>query len=354
MNPIPANILCAAELLEGTQLINGWTVLSKVPNLPNSTGGNFSVPYFVERQEGTKVQRAFLKALNFRRLAAAPDFARAVQEHIAAFNFERDTLNICKDKRLRRVATLLDAGEHRFPNNPLPVCYIIFELAHGDARRQLASLVTFDLAWTLRTLHQVCVAMNQLHTHGIAHQDLKPSNVLFFEAFGAKVGDLGSADNFAEPAQSPRGSLGIAGDPSYAPPELFYNEVSLDWKVRRLGCDLYLLGSIVVFFFTGGASMTGLLQSKVPPSHSPVAWQHDYRSVLPYIRDAFEQALDDIKPSIPPSVQGPVTNIIRCLCEPDPRRRGHPSENPTSQFGLERIISAFDLLASKVEYGLLE
>lgn len=112
MDPIPANILCAAELLEGTQLPNGWTVLSKVPNFPNSTGGNFSVPYFVERQ-GTKVRRAFLKALNFRRLSAASDFARTVQQHIAAFNFERDTLTVCKDKRLRRVATLLDAGEHR-------------------------------------------------------------------------------------------------------------------------------------------------------------------------------------------------------------------------------------------------
>lgn len=46
--------------------------------------------------------------------------------------------------------------------------------------------------------------MNQLHTHSIANQDLKPSNVLFFEAFGAKVGDLGCADNSTEPAQRPK------------------------------------------------------------------------------------------------------------------------------------------------------
>ena len=76
--------------------------------------------------------------------------------------------------------------------------------------------------------------------------------------------------------------------------------------------------------------------------------------MLPYIRDAFEQALEEIKPSIPLSVQEPVMNVIRYLCEPDPRRRGHPSENPMSQHGLERIISTFDLLATKVEYGLLK
>ena len=242
ITPLPANILCAAELLEGADLANGWKVTTKVPRHSTSTGGNFSVPYFVENGKGKSAKRAFLKALNFRQLAAAPDFARAVQQQTAAFNFERDTLHLCKEKGLRRVATLLDAGEHRMPGNPLPVCYIIFELAEGDARKQLAMLGAFDLAWTLRTLHQLVVGLKQLHTHGIAHQDLKPSNVLFFEAFGAKISDLGCADTANQPSLSPRGHLGIAGDPSYAPPELFYNEVSLDWKVRRLGCDLYQIG----------------------------------------------------------------------------------------------------------------
>jgi eukaryotic-like serine/threonine-protein kinase len=126
--PIPPNMLCAAELLEGIDLGNGWTVTTKVPRDPTSTGGNFSVSYFVEKLQGKSVRRAFLKALNFRRLAAAPDFARAVQQQTAAFNFERDTLQLCKDKGLRRVATLLDAGEYRMPGNPFPVCFIIFEL----------------------------------------------------------------------------------------------------------------------------------------------------------------------------------------------------------------------------------
>lgn len=352
---VPGQVLCAAEMLDGVQLPNGWKVVQKVPQGANSTGGNFSVPYYVERTEGKNPKRAFLKALNFRRLAAAPDFARAVQHHMTAFNFERDTLTLCRDKKLRRIATLLDAGEFRAANSPLPVCYIIFELADGgDARNQLAQFGAFNLAWTLRTLHHVAVGLRQLHGQGIAHQDVKPSNVLFYDTFGAKLADLGCADASKNPAGSPRGNMAIAGDPSYAPPELLYNECSTDWAVRRLGCDLYLLGSLVVFFFTGGASINSILFTKLHPAHTPVNWTNDYRSVLPYVRDGFEKALVAISPSIPEAARARIIEIVRWLCDPDPKRRGHPADRSSAQFNLERIISALNLLARRAEYGLVK
>ena len=62
MTPLAANILCAAELLEGMDLANGWKVTTKVPRHSTSTGGNFSVPYFVEKGEGKSAKRAFLKS----------------------------------------------------------------------------------------------------------------------------------------------------------------------------------------------------------------------------------------------------------------------------------------------------
>ena len=352
---IPANVLCAAEILEGVELANGWKVMKRIAPGATSTGGNFSVPYLVERVEGRKTKHAFLKALNWRRLAGTKDVARAVQEHITAFNFERDTLELCRDRKLRRIAMLLDAGQYPTPNNQMPVCYIIFELADGrDARKQMAKLGKFELAWTLRTLHHIAVDLQQLHGEGIAHQDLKPSNVLFFETFGAKLADLGCADTLKKPGSSPHAHWGIAGDPTYAPPELFYDEVSTDWKTRRLGCDLYLLGSLVVFFFTGGSSMNASMTRHVHPNHLPLKWTHDYRSVLPYIRHAFEQALTDIERDIPASVRSKIIEVLRWLCDLDPKWRSHPTDLGRSQFNLERIISAFNLLASRAEFGLLK
>jgi len=178
--------------------------------------------------------------------------------------------------------------------------------------------------------------------------------VLFFEAFGAKLGDLGCADTLKNPSKSPRGQHIIPGDFNYAPPELLYSECSTDWKIRRLGCDFYLLGSLVVFFFTEGAPLNAVLLGKLHTAHKPLQWPHDYRTVLPYIRQAFEDALCEIQKDIPASVRPQIIEVLRWLCEPDPKRRGHPTDLGGSQFNLERFISAFDLLAQKAQYGTLK
>lgn len=69
------------------------------------------------------------------------------------------------------------------------VFYLIFELADGDIRRHLAVQESLDLAFVLRTLHHVAVGLDQLHRADIAHQDLKPSNVLIYtKEMGAKQG----------------------------------------------------------------------------------------------------------------------------------------------------------------------
>jgi len=349
-------MLCAAEMLEGIELPNGWKVLAKMPK--SATGGCFSIPYFVERQNGKHKQTAFLKALNFRRILNEVDITKAMERHTKAFNFEKETLELCRDKKLSRIAILIDSGQYTARNSPWPVAYIIFELAKGgDARKQLATLKKFDLAWTLRTLHQISVGLNQLHHGGIAHQDLKPSNILFFEAFGAKITDLGCADTLDKPSLSPRGREPIPGDPNYAPPELIYGDISLDWKIRRLGCDYYLLGNLVMFFLTHGGSFNAVFHAKVDPQHRPLNWPHDYRSVLPYLNNAFEETLDEIKGTLPTSIQKKIIEILRWLCHPDPKLRGHPkdiSQLHGNQFNLQRITSALDLLATKAEYGVLE
>jgi serine/threonine protein kinase len=354
--PQNQQLLCAAEMLEGVQLPNGWKVTTKMEK--SSTGGCFSVPYFVERQVGKQKERAFLKALNFRRILNSSDITKEMERHTRAFNFEKETLELCRDKKLRRIAILLDSGQYSPERSPWPVPYIIFELATGgDARKQLEAVKKFDLAWTLRTLHQVAIGMDQLHTGGIAHQDLKPSNVLFFEAFGAKIADLGCADTADKPSQSPRGKEPIAGDPNYAPPELFYDAVSPDWNTRRLGCDHYLLGNLVIFFLTHGGSFNALFWIKVHPQHRFMNWSHDYRSVLPYLNHAFEECLAEIKNALPSAIQGKIVEVIRWLCNPDPKLRGHPkdiSQVHGNQFSLQRVISAFDLLASKAEHGILD
>ncbi len=181
--------------------------------------------------------------------------------------------------------------------------------------------------------------------------------MLFFDSFGARIADLGCADTEHKPSESPRGQLGIPGDPNYAPPELFYNEVSNDWKIRRLGCDHYLLGSLVVFSSLAVCRSTRFSDKKYTPLTHHCNGHTTIEQFFPTFKQAFEEALLELEHDIPVAVRTDIIQIIRWLCEPDPKRRGHPTdlnEMHGSQFSLQRVISAFDLLAAKAEHGLVK
>jgi eukaryotic-like serine/threonine-protein kinase len=337
-----------AEQLAGLTLEDGWTVVRLIPKEPGSTGGNFSSGYVVRSKDG---KEAFLKALDYSRALRSPDPALALQKLTAAFNFERDLLFQCKSKGLSRIVHAIAEGKLDLLGQP--VQYLIFELAKGDARTKFSAMASFDLAWVLRTLHQIAAGLQQLHVEQIAHQDIKPSNVLIFEEDKSKLADLGRASLKGVLSQPPHEAFGIAGDPAYAPPELLYGHVLPDWNKRRFGCDSYLLGSMAAFFFAQ-VPMTGIIKMELNPDHQWKQWKGTYPDVLPYVHAAFEKALQKLTPQIPAPVQGEINTAVKHLCNPDPTFRGHPKDIAMgNQFSLERFVSMFDLLASKAEMGRL-
>jgi len=169
-------MIIPAEQLVGKQLDNGWKVVEKLKKLPNATGGQFSFSYIVER-DGIK---AFLKALDYTRAFSVPNTAEILLAMAESYSHEKNLCFQWRDRHLSRIVKAIDAGAvHIDKTNPFTkVEYLVFELADGgDVRKKMESFKKFDEAWVLRSLHQVAVGMNQLHTIGVAHQDLKPSNV---------------------------------------------------------------------------------------------------------------------------------------------------------------------------------
>jgi hypothetical protein len=150
----------------------------------------------------------------------------------------------------------------------------------------------------------------------------------------------------------PHENESIPGDPGYAPPELLYGYIDPDWNCRRLGCDAYLLGSLVVFFFMN-VSMTSAVLSELHPSHHYKNWSGTFLDVLPYLRDAFGKVIDRFEKHINPPLQAELSKIVRQLCEPYPHLRGHPLNRMglMNPFSLERYVSQFNLLARKAEFG---
>jgi eukaryotic-like serine/threonine-protein kinase len=339
-----------AYSLDGLLLNNTWLVTKKLPKQPDHSGGNFSVGYLATNQnDGTQV---FIKALDFSKALRSSDPALALLSMTTAYTYERDLLNIVRGKRMTRVAVSLDDGYVDVdPTSVIgKVPYIVFECAESDVRTYQVHK-GFDTAWILRCLHHITVGVDQLNRGGIAHQDLKPSNVLVFNGNSSKIGDLGRA--ILKGTVTPYDRMAIAGDQAYAPLELFYGYVPGDWSKHRVGCDLYQLGSMFVFLFSN-TTINALVSSKLNPKHYPMAWSGTFTDVLPHLLDAFDKAINDFGNSVPSEYREDVIEIVRQLCNPEPEFRGHPVNRKglSNPHSLERYISRLDLLATKAERGL--
>ena len=327
-----------------------WHLVRKAPKLSGATGGHFSVGYIVEDGSG---RPGFLKALDFSQALKQPNSTIVLQELTNAYNYERELLDQCRTKRLDRVTVSIDDGEIAAGDlHPiLPVPYIIFELADGDVRSQLSLVRRFELSFILRALHHCTTGIRQLHSIRVAHQDLKPSNVLVFDDTDCRVADLGRSA--MRGSSSPMDQLCIAGDRTYAPPELLYGEVSNDWRVRRLACDLYHIGSLAVFFFTR-VGMTAMWHKYLDRSLWPGQWNDSYRQVLPYVRNAHDFCFAEFEAQVPQRIRERLGEAVRQLCEPDPLLRGHPVDRAGRghSYSLERYVTRFDLLARFAEWEM--
>jgi len=344
-----------AECLEGLSLPGNWRVISILRRPNTSTGGRFSVGYKVERSDG---KTAYLKALDFSSAFQSSDPSRALEDLTSAYNFERDLLKKCEGQRLKRVVTPLADGSININAGFGPlnnVMYIIFELAEGDIRGQVEKWRQFDLAWVLRSMHHSAVGLQQLHSVGIAHQDIKPSNILVFLEEGSKVADLGRASSTH--CESGVDQLQIPGDFSYSPPEQWYGWRHSTEFCSRYLYDLFLLGSLVYFYFLK-CSANQAINMKISKMHNKSFVRSDFLHDLPYIQNAFVESLEDLE-KVVREVAGELTKeiimIVKQLCEPDPRKRGDPKvlQSKRPPHDIQAYISRFDRLAFQAERQIL-
>ena len=344
----------AAEALVGQLLKNRWKVIKKIDPPPGSTGGFFSVCYIVEDEDG----QAFLKALDFKAFFAmfpGRSVIEIIQEQSNAFQYEKELLHRCRNRNLSKVSTILDEGEAYIAGFIIPnVPFLVFEMADGDIRSQIDFTIKLHYAWKLRSLHNVAVGISQLHSVKIGHQDLKPSNILLYDNKAtSKIGDLGRS--LCNDILAPHENGNFPGDFNYAPPEFWYNERIAEWDMRIKTTDLYLFGSLIVFYFTG-LSMTTLLMKHLPLVFRPDTWGGNYNTVLPHLIDAYSRAIIELKASVGDTeVTDDIVKIVEYCCHPEFAKRGHPKtlSETNNKFDLARIVTLLDIYARKAEIKLL-
>lgn len=350
------------EQLVGLKTTDGWFVAEKVEMADTQTGGCFSIGYKVEHEDG---RRGFLKALDFQEAQNEPDPPRALQRMLATFNFERDLLELCGRNKMSRVVRALSNGSFDVPGAPLDqVYYLIFELAEGDARTQSSKSAMRDYGWSATMCHQIAVGLRQLHNFGITHQDLKPSNILVFESGQeSKLADLGRAH--CTTFDSPHDDNFLPGAATYAPPEQLYRFEGNDRLVARRSADLYLLGSMIMFAFTG-TPMTPSIVAELRSEHRPFflghvdGWRGFFNDVLPYVVDAWSTVIDKLEEQLqhdfPSHLHERINDlctIVKYLTNPDPGLRGDPQNRiggNARALDLERTVSKLAQIAATLRF----
>ena len=342
----------ASSQLVGLQLNDGWNVVEAIPTTEESTGGKTSHRYLVKNSDGDS---AFLKALDFSSAFEENGIALAnvLFEFSDSYRNEVRINESCAEKKLSRVAYSIGSGGIQVPGYSTMegnVLYLIFKVATGDIRQKVDMHQTVDILSTMRALKDICLGLWQLHRLNIAHQDLKPSNILDYGHRKTMITDLGSSSQRGEPVV--HNEKNVVGDKSYAPPELLYGHLDSNFNVRRMGADIYNLGSISAYLFTG-IDMNSELYKNLDQDFHPKKWKGSYDEILPYLMDAFGIALANLKSALPKVVSDFIYELICQLCTPDYKKRGHPKNIGTPRpYDLERYHSYLNYWLSKLEIRL--
>lgn len=343
----------AAHNLEGRTLQRGWTVLKKQEKDKGDTGGAFSVCYDVER-DGKKY---FMKAFNINGfigiMGKSRTFMEYMQEMSNAFQYEKQLSEYCQDHRVTKISFVIDSGEENLPGYTFPIVpYLIFEMADCDVRKKLNYSKSLDFSWKLKSLHDIAVGIKQLHGIEVSHQDIKPSNILLFKS-ESKIGDLGRS--MCPALSGPYDNMEFSGDRTYSPPEVWYLAQQSEWHERNYAIDCYLLGSMITYYISG-VSMSAHLKKNIDLLY-PTGLSNSFKNDEPYLINAFNAALDEIKTIIPiESIRDEIIQLIEFLCYPNPQKRGHPKniKSNGSNYSLERFVSKLDILQKKASLELVK
>ena len=348
------------QQLRGQHTGRIWTATEQISVEPGMTKGQFSIGYKVSDEQG---REAFVKASDMSLALSKEDPVKALLEVTSAHQFERSILEHCQGNRLDRVVIALDSGTLEVTSDGIRdiVFFIIFELADGDLRKFVEIEQGNDLNWVMSTLHSLSVAVSQIHSVQVYHNDLKPANALVFRD-AQKVADFGRATSPAHPvAHDP---LLCAGDRRFAPPEqLYYNEneaTALEGFLKARAGDLYNLGSMMHYLITKRMltpEILGRMDSAYKPLRSGQGWCDSYEAVLPYWRAAYDAVITEFYDDLPEIwlnryrfALDEIRDVVTYLCDPDFRLRGDLSSGQVnhSKLSLERITSKLDNLKARV------
>ncbi len=166
-------------------------------------------------------------------------------EHMEYFRNEARLQGRMEDEN-RRIVVIHDTGKSE-AGEP----FIIMERMHGNLMEHIEEIndgqIEFDLETIITLALQATAAVDEAHTIGIVHKDIKPENFFMVrskEARSLKFGDFGIAQTIEQISQQK--TKNVQGTPPYMPMEAWLEQHPDDYTR-----DVYSLGVLLFELLTG-------------------------------------------------------------------------------------------------------
>jgi serine/threonine protein kinase/WD40 repeat protein len=142
------------------------------------------------------------------------------------------------------IVRIFDAGLHVYRGADIP--FFAMELVEGEPLEEWASARRQDRGNLLRTMSEVCAALQHAHDRKVVHRDLKPSNIMVRGNGQPVVLDFGIARLSGGGEEGPEE---FSGTPHYAAPEQHLGR-DRDFRSGE-SVDVYAMGAVVFEVLTG-------------------------------------------------------------------------------------------------------
>ena len=199
--------------------------------------------------------------------------------------------------------------------------WLIMELMHGNLNERLSGR-QMNIKSVRSTISQVLRALKYLHSRGIVHGDIKPSNLMIDDRKRIKLGDFG----LARRASDEDGSL-LKGTTKYMAPEV----VSDEFGEVGSASDLYSLGFAAYELLCGPnfeSLFPGLNAFGRDKQVAWMMWHAAADRTLPPIHKVLEGVPEDL------------AIVIEKLIQKDPNKRYQDAEEALSDLSVDiKIIN---------------
>ena len=250
--------------------IGTWLASRQYRIIKHIGEGGFGKTYLVENRLGEKkvVKEFFISSMCTRE--ASNEVTISIEENKTTFEqqrekFEQEALKIfsLKNQHIVKVSAVFDE------NNT--IYYVMDYVEGGSLNDKLRSIDPLPEAQIQRYLGQILDALEYIHTKGMMHLDIKPSNIMLDANDNVVLIDFGASKVFDS---SMMNKTINTTRPPYTPGYAPYEQENGDVKYLGPHCDIYSLGATLYRLYSGNKPpmpieilMNGLTFPSSVPTH---------------------------------------------------------------------------------------